>query len=112
MRTWLVQLLNRLVYGQVGESRSWYMTVHHGDGAATPHDYWKTAIDTLAGTDAILTREWGSHAEAGDRANREYRLERTMVLLELDRWNGFTISGDRELLNPIVDRMQDRLGIR
>ena len=100
------RLMTRTVYGQIGQSRCWHMTFEHGHDDLSPHCCWSTAINVLSEMNAEFVREWGSHAEVGDRANREYRLDGTTVLLELDRWNGFTLSGDPVKLEPVAYRLQ------
>lgn len=103
---WFVGFMRLIVCGQDNETSSWHMTVSHDDANGIAYNCWAMAIEMFDNSGAQLVREWGSHEEVGDRTNREYRLKGTTVLLELDRWNGFTISGDRELLKPVADQIE------
>jgi hypothetical protein len=102
-------LMRRLVLQRpLGEYRDWHMTIEHSSKPFSPGEYWAAAMAELEANSELL-REWNSHDALGGRVSREYRLDDSTVLLELDRWNGFTISGEVHLAEPIAKRIMARL---
>lgn len=90
--------------GNSGEFADWHMTIEHNPMVTpTAHDCWNTAIAYIDDQGGELIRRWNSHASTGDRLNREYLLEHGKILLELDRWNGFTISGKKEVARQLAE---------
>ena len=94
--------------GQAGEFAQWHMTIAHDPSTQiTPHDYWTTAITYIERNGGEMTRSWNSHGSSGDRQNREYKMNNEVVLLEYDRWNGFTISGKTKSTKPLAESIRD-----
>ena len=78
------------------------MPVRYGGAEARqPYECWKIAIHELDNAGAELIRDWESDVGGGGRANREYRLGKSRVLVELDRWSGFTISGHADMVSAV-----------
>jgi hypothetical protein len=102
---WFLKGLLKIMEGPVGEFQEWQMTIPHSSQPFSPAEYWNTAIAEFEIQNSKLLREWNSHASTGDRVSREYRHDNTVILLELDRWNGFTISGEQIPTQAIANRI-------
>ena len=100
----------KIGFSQAGEFAQWHMTVKHDpSNKITPHDYWTTAINHIEEIGGELNRCWNSHGSSGDRLNREYNLNNELILLEYDRWNGFTISGRTGSAKPLAESINSIL---
>ena len=97
-----IDLFLKFGLGQSGEFAQWQMTVRHDPTKSlTPHDYWTIAVDHIEQIGGELIRQWNSHGSTGDRLNREYKLPDGKILLEFDRWNGVTLSGNTVVAKPL-----------
>lgn len=102
---WCLRHFITMMEGPLGDFNEWHMTIKDGSEAFSQGGFWTAAIAELESEDATLIREWNSHASTGDRVSRQYRLNKATILLEWDRWNGLTISGDRHPTETIVERI-------
>ena len=106
--TYALNAFLKLGLGQAGESSQWHMTVEHDRSKSfPPRDYWTTAINYIEEIGGKLNRSWNSHGSTGDRLNREYNLDDQKILLEYDRWNGFTISGKTDVAKPLAESIEN-----
>ncbi|WP_442511106.1 hypothetical protein SH528x_002771 [Novipirellula sp. SH528] len=101
-------VINGVLERPSGLLREWHRTIpHSGSDASFPSSYeqWDAAVAILD-VDAKLIREWHSPYTYGDGVYREYRIDDTYVLIELDRLNGFTISGKRAVAEPLSEQIE------
>ena len=105
MLSHILRSLIEFVYGQHGDLATWRFTIPH-DSSTRAHAGWELAIAEIEKLNGTLSQEWLSHVSTGERQNREYLVGREKVLLELDRWNGFTISSETDVVESVIRRLE------
>lgn len=105
MLKFIVGKILNFTYGQRGSRARWNLTVPHGINKEA-YRSWELAIAEIENCDGTLEKEWISHVRTGERQNRKYSVDGEMLLLELDRWNGFTISGNTNIAKTIIEKLE------
>ncbi len=101
--------LNFVLERPSGILREWHQTmttIPADTSSPSSQELWDAAISVLDRADGKLIREWNSPYSFGEGVYREYRLNDTDVLIEVDRRNGFTISGKSTVAEPLAQQIQ------
>ena len=102
-------LINLILERPSGVLREWHqtMTTFSADTSVpSSGEQWDAAIAVLDHAGATFIREWRSMYSRGEGVYREYRLDDTDILIEVDRVNGFTISGKRSVAEPLAHQIE------